>query len=332
MRKWKIPGALAAALLALLAFGGVAYALPSLSVDTARVVFWRSGDGLPRHDVRVTAQITDRSLIDSFDPLKTPFRLRIGDYVAVLEVPEAGATETPFRRKRKLWKLKVKDAPVRAKLTLDARSGLVQFRARGVNALALLKSDPEKVDVVVEFGTRVTGERVAFDAREQGGIVRWTFKRYGTNVLPEEYDPEALLAKDLLWYMMASGEKSSVILPGVRVARNAAELRPIWDTAYPASSVLPPVDFQREMVIAVYVGLVAPTRKQIVEVIRVTDDRSQLHVSWRPRHLCDTYVCNGPPSTPQCPDNSPFVFLRVAQTTSEVFSEKQTDLYDDCKK
>jgi hypothetical protein len=304
-----------------------------LVVEKARATFASSRRGLPKHAISVRGIVTSVTTVDAFDPARHGVRIKLGEFVAVAHQP--GEEASAFKFRRHAWRLRTKVNGVKTKLKLDVRSGRISVNVKGANAFRLRDAGPQYVECTIEVGTAVLGQALVFDERGRGSATKWISLAQGVPVAPPGTPPIGTRPPQgtLVYEILRTGEVSTVLQPGVQVARNQEQWDALFEHAALPTHIQPPgVDFKQDMVIGVFMGLVSQIHEQRIEITAITDTADQLHVSWRSRYGCFQFACSGGLNDPNaCPDFAPYMFVRVRRVDSLEVSNRGASVYDDCK-
>ncbi len=290
--------------------------------------------GVPSHAVKLRGVVTDQRTLAAFDPQLVGLQIKIGAFVAAAHSPTGDDSRGGFKLRKGVWRLRTKVNGVRTKLKLDSINGRLSLDVRGANAGALRAGGPKRVTCSIEVGTALADDVVVFDERRRGGSTTWASLPPGVAIGPpvQPPSPVPVAQGSLVFAILTSGQGSQVLQPTVMVARTDSEWMTLYDKAiFPSFNSRPVVDFNQDMVIGIFMGLVNQVHEQKVELLNVTDTLDQLHVSWRQRFGCFQFACSGGLNSSLCQDFAPFMFVRVRRNAAPAVSDRAPSVYDKCK-
>jgi protease stability complex PrcB-like protein len=204
----------------------------------------------PAHKATIRGEFRPGDLTRGVDPATHDIEVRIGG-TSVLRLPPVDERGGLKARSRGRWKYRATDLPrgVAAGLDLDLARGRFKLKVKGADLRDVLNQGSDRV--LVELVMRGQWLDTESDFTAYGR--RWSFKQ-GRNpqplgsrgsMPPVNADPSAAVIID-------AGEVSDRTLPLTDFARDEAKWRILWRQHRVSDA--PYIDFERNMVVAVFLG------------------------------------------------------------------------------
>ena len=314
------------ALLALACLGTTAGGQPidgSVDVVRGRARFaWAARTGKARHSLKLTLMVGPRGLSDSHDPEQHTLRAVLDGTVLFDVAP--GANGYRFGKHGR-WRYRGTHPGGRVKIKADGLIGELRITLSRASLPHLRNSSARNLPLTLEMAGTELETTASFAVRDRR-VRRWT--GLGSGGVPDPGpgpDPDPIPGgnpQQVSFSVLRRGADSMLFPKQHQVARNQSEWASLWQKHRRTGGTPPAIDFSRDMVVAVFLGI--PTRTSnpgfttTIRVVSIHDTSSRRDVVWEEVPNGMVWTCPPPGVGAPCILPDPYEFVLAPKSSLPV--------------